>query len=159
MGWRGRKPKNCLAFTAPITVILVMTTMFLLTNILAVSSIVSISNFGNDDPIYRRYVISCVHETIEHIYSSNPGSSLTIILNLRSKLAFTQNSLVFEDIDGLELHDSCSIVSLVTPKEIVYDGSKVSFVPTSIPIGLSKATFYMNPVGGVKRIWIVVDRP
>ncbi|MGQ9758966.1 MAG: hypothetical protein ACUVQ5_00105 [Candidatus Methanomethylicaceae archaeon] len=156
---RKSKAKDRLAYTAPITLILVTTAMFLLTNFLATSSLISIANFKNDDVEYRKYVIGLLHSIIEHMYSSNPGSSLTIILNPHSEIVFTRNSILSEGIDGIELQDRHSILNAVTSKEIIYDGAKISFVPTSIPIGLSKVTLTIVVVGAVKLLSIEVERP
>lgn len=160
LGSRGRKrAKSRAAVAAPITLILVTVTMFSIISIFANNSAILIQKLGHEGRFLRDRTVIIIHETIEHLFASNPGTSESMLLNMPSgEIRFTENSLVSEGLGFLELYDFHSIVKLKNNDEVVYDSTKLCLTPARIPPGLSKVTLSVGAFGAVKRIAIEVER-
>ncbi len=146
--------------SAPITLILITVTMLAITNSLATNSLVSISKLRYEDSFYRKCVLSAIHEVVEYLYSSDPGSSATIVFNMPSgEITFTSNSIFFDGVDALDLQDQYSILKSVSSNEIVYEVKKISFTPATISPGLSRVVLSVDVTGKHKSISIGVEKP
>ncbi|MCX8182638.1 MAG: hypothetical protein N3D12_05920 [Candidatus Methanomethyliaceae archaeon] len=154
-----RGSEALLAQATPITLILLTVALFSITSMLANNSIVLISKVRYDDFVLKRRIISTIHECIEWMFASDPGTSNTMIVNMPSgEITFTSESVIFEGVGLPELHDPHSIVKSMSPGKIVYDRSKLCLTPAYIPAGLSKVVFSVDMLGKVKKISIEVDK-
>ncbi|MEM4720606.1 MAG: hypothetical protein QXT73_00915 [Candidatus Methanomethylicaceae archaeon] len=147
------------AQAAPITLILLTVTLFSISSVFASNSIVLISKIRYDDSVIKTRVINTIHECIEWMFASDPGTSTTMIVNMpSSEIVFTSDSVIFEGTVVPELFDKHSIVRSLSSGKIIYDRSKICFSPTSIHPGVSKVIFSVGVMGNVKKISIEVER-
>ena len=123
------------------------------------SSLVFISKIRYDDSVLKMRVLNTIHDCVEYLFASDPGTSLTIIVNLPSgDITFTSDSVIFEGTGILDIHDAHSIVRTASCGQIVYDSSKICLTPASIHPELSRVIFSVEMFGKVKKISIEVER-
>jgi hypothetical protein len=155
----GMVPRGRTAQAAPLTLILLTVTMLSMTSIFVSNSLVLISKVRYDDSTLKMRVINTVHGCVEYLFASDPGTSLTIIVNMPSgDVTFTSDSVIFEGGTLPDIYDAHSIVRSVSCGQIVYDSSKICLTPASIHPELSRVTFSVGMFGKVKKISIEVER-
>ncbi len=148
-----------MAQAAPLTLILLTVTLFSITGIFMSNSFVLISKVRYDDSVLKMRVINTIHDCLEYLFASDPGASLTIIVNVPSgDITFTSDSVIFEGTGIPDIHDAHSIVKSVYGGQIIYDSSKICFTPTSIHPELSRVIFSVGMFGKIKKVSIEVER-